>query len=168
MRLLASMIVAFLAVAGLTPAVGATAPTCVAKTATDAGKTVHLMVCGAVAYASVADLGLAWREGTGRLTTAAGVKPAGVLLKVAGSGAYSSRTFMAPPSWRLAWSYDCSSFGAQGNFQVYIYQNGVLSDSDIGANALGPKGSAVNYYHSGGRIYLEINSECSWHVLAER
>ncbi len=70
-----------------------------------------------------------------------------------------------PQSWDLAWSYDCSSFGTQGNFQVfydYYSSGGQLDLENSPVNQLGASGSSVEHYHSGGNTkYLVTNSECN-------
>lgn len=38
--------------------------------------------------------------------------------------------------------------------------------TDVAANQLSNSGHDINYEHSGGSVYLEINSECAWHVRA--
>jgi|GEM_PF-5640570 len=90
------------------------------------------------------------------------------LLDVSGSGSKSTQTFTAPANWNLNWSYDCSKFlGGTGNFQVYIYNaDGTLNDA-TGVNQLGASGSDTEYYHNAaGSLYLVVNSECSWTVVA--
>ena len=90
-----------------------------------------------------------------------------VLLQTSGSGTKSTQTFIAPSSWTLDYSYDCSSFGSQGNFQVYIFNGSGGMTTLGGPNQLGMSGSDTEYYHQGGTYYLEINSECSWTVTAK-
>ena len=87
-----------------------------------------------------------------------------VLLDMGGSGIKNSAQFNAPDHWRLAYTYDCTSFlGGQGNFQVYLYQGSDLVD--ILVNELGAKGSDTTDVYSGGDgMHLEMNSECNWHV----
>ena len=34
-------------------------------------------------------------------------------------------------------------------------------------NQLGKSGSDVEHYHNGGAYYLEMNSECKWHVTVK-
>ena len=90
------------------------------------------------------------------------------LLDVSGSGTKSTQKFTAGGDWDLNWSYDCSNFGAQGNFQVMIYDgSGSLSFSNAMVNQLGKSGSDVEHYHNSGTYYLEVNSECKWHVTVK-
>lgn len=82
-----------------------------------------------------------------------------------GSGISSTRRFAVADHWHLVWSFDCSSFGSKGNFQIYIsHPNGNPSLYDNGPNKLARYGSGREYEPRGGRYYLEVNSECSWHV----
>lgn len=90
------------------------------------------------------------------------------VLDISGSGSKSTQTFTVDSSWQMKWSYDCSSFGDQGNFQVYVYTGGgSLSFENAGVNQLGNGGSDTEYYHTGGSYYLEVNSECNWHLTVQ-
>jgi hypothetical protein len=88
--------------------------------------------------------------------------PPQTLLNQQGSGTASTASFSAPKNWDLVWSYDCSSFGSSGNFEVDIQGN----LGPLGVNQMGTSGSGTEYYHQGGSYYLEVNSECSWQVTA--
>lgn len=100
-------------------------------------------------------------------TAAPASKTATVLLDVKGSGTKSTQIFTVPNEWALAWAYDCTNFGQQGNFAVDIYRNGQISFVDLGVNELGSKGNDIEYYHAGGQIYLQVSSECDWHIIAQ-
>ncbi len=100
-------------------------------------------------------------------STAPTPRKAVVLLDVQGSGTKSTQSFTVPNEWALAWAYNCSDFGQQGNFAVDVYRGGQLSISDLGVNELGMKGNDIEYYHHGGTIYLEVSSECNWHIIAQ-
>jgi hypothetical protein len=93
--------------------------------------------------------------------TAAAGENGGAGISASGSGSHSTQTFKVPSTWNLAWSYDCSSFGGSGNFAVDVQGADVL-----GVNELGNGGSGTESYHSGGTVWLEIDSECSWQVKA--
>jgi len=88
-----------------------------------------------------------------------------MLLSISGSGSKTTAKFTAASDWDLNWSYDCSKFGYQGNFQVFVYNgDGSMSFSNSGVNQLGKSGADVEHYHTGGTFYLEVNSECSWKI----
>lgn len=88
-----------------------------------------------------------------------------VLLDIKGSGTKTTQKFTAGGDWDLNWSYDCSNFGNQGNFQVFIYNgSGSMSYSNSPVNQLGASGADVEHYHNGGTFYLTMNSVCSWKV----
>lgn len=88
-------------------------------------------------------------------------------LDITGDGAHTSQVFTVPDEWVLAYSYDCSAMGGQGNFQVDISNaDGSLSDNQ-GVNELAASGNTSQNYHSGGSLYLQINSECHWHITAK-
>lgn len=92
-----------------------------------------------------------------------------VLYQKAGSGTDSTPNFTAPTNWNVVWTYNCASYGSSGNFQVTVEQAGTgtlaaLEDTPI--NQLGASGSGTQHYHYGGKLYLSINSECSWTIEA--
>jgi hypothetical protein len=91
----------------------------------------------------------------------AAVAKGAVLLAKAGHGTHSSKTFAAPDAWDLRWSYDCTRvFGGQGNFIVTVQPT---FDT---VNQLGRADAGVEHFHQGGRLHLEVNSECTWRVRA--
>lgn len=91
-----------------------------------------------------------------------------VLLSIKGSGTKTTQSFTAAGAWDLSYTYDCSGFDDQGNFQVYVYNNdGSMSFENAPVNELGSGGSDVEHYHTGGTFYLEVNSECSWSVTVK-
>ena len=97
------------------------------------------------------------------------VNPASYAKCAAGSlwyGKYeTTEKFAAQSDWDLRYSYDCGSFGQQGNFQVFIYDdNGSLSFANSGVNELSMRSSNVDHLHTGGTFYMEVNSECQWHI----
>ena len=68
----------------------------------------------------------------------------------------------------MNWSYDCSNFGDQGNFQVFIYtSDGSMSFDNAPVNEEGMSGSDTEYYHTGGSYYIEVNSECNWKITVQ-
>lgn len=89
---------------------------------------------------------------------ASSVAPAeAVVLSLSGSGEQTTQDFTTGSDWGVSYSYDCSSFGMQGNFVVSDERGVPL------ANTLGTSGSATTYEHGDpGRHYLEVDSECSW------
>jgi hypothetical protein len=101
----------------------------------------------------------------GDKTPAAAATPK-VLLNIAGTGTKTTQTFAAHSNWDMAWSYDCSSFGAQGNFIVSVYNSSDNTPNfdNQGVNQLGKKGADVDHYHSGGSFYLKVISECKWTI----
>jgi hypothetical protein len=103
-------------------------------------------------------------------TPAASSAPAAqkVLLDLTGSGSKTTAKFNAAGDWDLTWSYDCSAFaGGSGNFQVFVYSGDGSLSSNSPVNQLGKSGNGVENYHSGGQLYLTMNSECTWHVTAK-
>jgi hypothetical protein len=79
-----------------------------------------------------------------------------------GSGQENTPKFTVTDTWKLKYSFDCSSFGQSGNFQVY--EDGG-SDFSLSVNDLAISKSSSTYaYGDAGTHYLQINSECSWSV----
>jgi hypothetical protein len=91
-----------------------------------------------------------------------------VLFRVAGSGIKQTRDFSVPAEWTIEYAYNCSNFGSDGNFIVYVYNSdGFLDSNDSGVNELGRQGSGSTSNHNdAGTVYLGINSECNWTVTA--
>ena len=80
-----------------------------------------------------------------------------VVLNLSGSGEQTTQAFSTGPDWGVTYSYDCSSFGSEGNF-ILTDETGMPM-----ANVLGTSGSATTYQHDdAGRHYLQVDSECSW------
>jgi len=100
-------------------------------------------------------------------STAAAPAPAvpatSVVLTASGNGIKTTKQFTVADNWSLKYSFDCSSFGSQGNFQVF--EQGGDGDGSVLVNELSNKGGDVTYQHSdAGQHSLEVNSECSWTV----
>ena len=90
------------------------------------------------------------------------------VMSLSGSGSKSTQIFTVGNSWQMNWSYDCSNFGDQGNFQVFIYtSDGSMSFDNAPVNEEGMSGSDIEYYHTGGSYYIEVNSECNWKVTVQ-
>lgn len=95
-------------------------------------------------------------------------KVAQVLLDETGTGVKSTNKFTAGGDWDIVWSYDCTKFaGGTGNFQIYIYGKDSSDLKGVGANELGAKGNDVNHQHDTGTFFLQMNSECAWHVTVK-
>jgi len=87
-------------------------------------------------------------------------KPKTVLTET-GHGIKNTVKFSVDGDWDLQYTYNCSSFGMQGNFAV----TGMGGDfPDVMVNELGMKGTDVTHQHDGGTMYLQVNSECSWTI----
>jgi hypothetical protein len=72
--------------------------------------------------------------------------------------------FSVGGKWTMAWSYDCSAFGSQGNFAVEINQPAGDDAADIGPNELGTGGSGTDSYSDTGVFSLDVLSECDWSI----
>lgn len=87
------------------------------------------------------------------------------LLSVSGNGIQNTPSFDAPDHWRISYSFDCSSFGYAGNFQVYV-QTEQGDPVAVPVNALAMSGNSSSDVYNSGNLHLEINSECNWTVTA--
>ena len=94
-------------------------------------------------------------------------KPAAekVLLSESGSGIKKTERFQTNGPWHLKYSYDCTGqLGGQGNFIVSEYSGGDSIPSDVLVNELDSQGQSTTPVYDPGQHYLDVNSECSWHV----
>lgn len=102
--------------------------------------------------------------------TTATTASTGTLLEVSGgNGTHTTDKVNFPKDWDLDWSYDCSQAeGGQGRFQVSVYkEDGRVEQNNPPVNQLGPAGSGVEHYHTGGVLSLSIYSDCTdWTVKA--
>lgn len=80
-----------------------------------------------------------------------------------GSGIETTPQFTVTSTWKLDYSFDCSSFGQSGNFAVYEYSGSTLDGVLVNDLAMSKSGSTYAYEDAGTRD-LEIDSECSWSV----
>jgi hypothetical protein len=49
--------------------------------------------------------------------------PASVtLLNLKGRGIKNSKTFTTTDAWTLHYTFDCTNFGYEGNFQIYLFR----------------------------------------------
>ena len=85
-------------------------------------------------------------------------KPA-VVFTTSGDGIKKTQSFTTGANWSVAYTFDCSNAGGQGNSMLQV-------DGDLGdmlANALAAKGADTSYEHdAAGSHYLSVNSECNW------
>ena len=87
-----------------------------------------------------------------------------VLFDKTGEGISKTAIFTTPSEWSLTYSFDCLNFGQQGNFAITVF-DGKSNLVDLPVDALALKGSDTIYEHNlSGPYYLEIDSECNWHV----
>jgi hypothetical protein len=83
-----------------------------------------------------------------------------VLLDFQGNGIKQSPKFVAPREWSITYNWSCSN-----GFSFDMYIEGDTSDVVSNSNS---SGNDTTYEHSGGSVYLSVNSgECNWHVVAK-
>lgn len=94
-------------------------------------------------------------------------KTSTVLLDKDGNGAGKTAFFTTTGEWTILYDFDCTAFGFAGNFQVYVY-DGNSSLKDVPVNALSMKGTDTVFEHNlSGPYYVDINTECKWHVIVK-
>lgn len=86
------------------------------------------------------------------------------VLKVDGAGIKTTRKFdVTADQAKVRYRFDCSSFGYEGNFQIYLHDgDGVLVD--ILTNELATKGKGSTFIVGAGTYRLKMNSQCDWNV----
>ena len=90
-----------------------------------------------------------------------------ILLDIDGNGTKTTEKFTTQgDDWDLSYTYDCSKFGYEGNFMVDV-KGGDGSPTEMMVNQMGKKAGDTDHYHTGGTFYLEVNSECHWHITVK-
>jgi len=72
--------------------------------------------------------------------------------------------FSAGGPWTMAWTYDCTAWGSEGNFAVEINQPPGDLTIDDGPNELGTGSSGTDSYTDTGTFTLDVLSECAWSI----
>jgi hypothetical protein len=82
------------------------------------------------------------------------------VLVSSGDGVKTTQSFTVHGDWDLYWSFICSAAIGSGNFVVT--GDGALGD--VYANELASHGKDVTHQHHGGRLALDVDSECKWKI----
>jgi len=90
-----------------------------------------------------------------------------LIMDESGNGNSKTPSFTTSGGWEIDWSYDCSNLGHSATFQVTVYESASKSQVDIAAIALGTKGAGVAFEDQGGTYYLQVISECNWHIMVK-
>jgi hypothetical protein len=77
-----------------------------------------------------------------------------------GSGSTTTEPFTVPAPWDLFWAYDCSSYGQDANFNVTVIGPGEFQP----VNQFGMSGYSSERYDTGGDVYLQIDTPCTWSI----
>jgi len=98
-------------------------------------------------------------------TAAPAVAKPAVIADIKGNGIKQTGNFnVQADQWTIAYAFDCTAFGQSGNFSVSVYTSDG-TPSDIAANAIAIKGQDSTVEHGAGTYYLQVDSECSWHIV---
>jgi len=88
------------------------------------------------------------------------------LRDVTGRGYRTTQRFRTPATWAITYRFDCTRYGAEGNFQVVVYAQGRLVEVAVNRVAWHGYGRAFEQQVAG-ETHLQINSECDWQVVAQ-
>ncbi|MGA7419451.1 MAG: hypothetical protein WBW80_15755 [Acidimicrobiales bacterium] len=132
----------------------------------------------------------AWGSTTTTKPKAAAKKPPPkkgptVIFQQTGTGTSTTATFTAPNAgWNLKWNYNCAASAipdgnggtipdsGTGDFFVEVAQapgKGTMASLEDQPVNQGPGAGASgteHYHYGGGGVYLKIDSECAWTVVA--
>jgi hypothetical protein len=93
--------------------------------------------------------------------------PTVLLDKYGNGGGGNTPIFHTTGEWTITYDFDCTAFGFNGNFQIYVY-DGTSALKDVPVNSLAMKGTDTVYEHNlSGPYYLTINTECNWHIIVK-
>jgi hypothetical protein len=87
-----------------------------------------------------------------------------------GNGIKTTPTFTVPDDWRIVWKCTPSSFyGGQYNVIVTVYGSDDTME-DLAVNTIFKSGNTGDNTeeHSGGQLYLKINSEGFWKIQIQQ
>jgi hypothetical protein len=86
-----------------------------------------------------------------------------------GSGIKKTETLTVADDWKLLWTCDPASFtGGQYNIAVTIYgADNTLQDVAINVICKAGTTSGSTEEHSGGSVYLDVNSEADWSLQVQ-
>lgn len=92
--------------------------------------------------------------------------PPRTVFDLSGSGQKNTSDFtVSKDEWVIHYSYDCSGFGGSGNFSIDVSStDGGSADGDTPVNELGASGNSTSVERGAGTYYLQIGSECDWHI----
>jgi hypothetical protein len=79
-----------------------------------------------------------------------------------GSGVENTPKFTVGDTWKLVYSFNCSSFGQAGNFMV-DEDDSLMSNLHVNDMALRKHGTTWSYGDAGTH-FLNVDSECSWKI----
>ena len=101
-----------------------------------------------------------------RAVSRAAKSPRGVVYEQTGTRGSTTRPFVVPRAWTLAWSFDCAKSPLpEGSFVVTVH---AVSGSGVGpaegpkVDEFGPNGSGRQTYANSGRKTLVVIAQCPW------
>ena len=93
--------------------------------------------------------------------------PPKTLLEADANGNTKTKMFTTQGSgWTLNWSFDCAVLGDSGIFNVKIMRQDGKESANPPVEKINESDSGAEHYKQGGTFYLDVISECPWHVRA--
>lgn len=122
-----------------------------------------------VVFAGVAGLSFAQN---GRRFFRASLPPAPpppkTLLEADANGNTKTRAFTTQgPDWTLNWSFDCAVLGDSGIFNVKVMRQDGKESGNAPVDKIDAADSGAEHYKQGGTFYLDVISECPWHIRVD-
>jgi len=86
-----------------------------------------------------------------------------------GSTIGTTASFNQSGAWQMHWSYDCSSLGTAGYFQVDVVPANTNSanSTDFGPSEQASSDSGTSYYYDSGTFSLFVFSQCPWTISVQ-
>jgi hypothetical protein len=101
-------------------------------------------------------------------TSAAPLQKTKTILKVSGNVTTRTKYFSVPSRWQIHWSFKCGSTATSQVFELVTYAGpakffgaGIVA-ARVVKGGTGAKGTKKE--HGAGRLFLAINTTCSFHV----
>ena len=69
--------------------------------------------------------------------------------------------------WTLNWSFDCAMLGDSGIFNVKIMRADGKESANPPVEKINAADSGAERYKQGGTFYLDVISECPWHIRVD-
>ena len=122
-----------------------------------------------VVFAGIAALSFAQNGGRFLRQAAPAAPPAAkTLLEADANGNTKTKQFTTQGAeWTLNWSFDCAVLGDSGIFNVKVMAADGKESANPPVEKIDAANSGVEHYKQGGTFYLDVISECPWHIRVD-